>query len=181
MMLSCLLCLIYFNILYSFFEKVVRLTLSNLPIKKCKNYVDLFYLLQDNLWSKITTDHNWHIKQNIEHDFCERTPQIEKLLLFPRKMLVGKAMYIKVTSTNLKLCYTLSGPMACCPFCDCQLLLMLQSLQVKKTSLINPFNNFLAGFVADKQDFCRLNKLVLSTSRLSFFNSKVFDWSWSLL
>ena len=93
MMLSCLLCLIYFNIPYSFLEKVVRLTLSNLPIKKCKSYVNLF---------------------------------------FPRKMLVGKAMYIKVTFTNLELCYTLSGPMACCPFSNCKLLLMLQVLQVKK-------------------------------------------------
>ena len=24
-----------------------------------------------NLWGKITTDHNWHIKQNMGHNFCE--------------------------------------------------------------------------------------------------------------
>ena len=132
-MLSCLLYLNYFNIPFSFLEKVVRLTLSNLPINNWKSFLNLFLpFSRYNLWSKITADHNWHIKQNMEHDFCKRTPQIEKLLFFPRKMLVGKAMHIKVISTNLELCYTLSGPMVCCRFSECQLLLMLQALQVEK-------------------------------------------------
>ena len=35
--------------------------------------------------------------------------------------MVGKTMNIKVTLKNLVLCYKWSGPMACCPFDDCQI------------------------------------------------------------
>ena len=70
-----------------------------------------------SLPGKITTDHYWHMKQFMEHDLCERTNKlIEKLLFFPRKMLVGIGMNIKVTCTHLILCCTWSGLMARCPF-----------------------------------------------------------------
>ena len=44
-----------------------------------------------NLQGKITTDHNWHIKQNIEHDLCERTPQIKSNVIFSKKNVGWKS------------------------------------------------------------------------------------------
>ena len=44
-----------------------------------------------NLQGKITTDHNWHIKQNIEHDLYERTPQIKSNVIFSKKNVGWKS------------------------------------------------------------------------------------------
>ena len=132
-----------------------------------------------NLWSKITTDRNWHIKQNMEHDFCERNKL--KSCYFPKKNVSWKSNLYKsnIHKTCIVLHFVWSNGLLL--FFWLSVAFDVASSAGEKTSLINPFNNFLAGFVANKQDFCRLNKLVLFTFRLSFCNSKVFDWSWSLL
>ena len=91
-----------------------------------------------------------------------------KVVIFPRKMLVGKAIYIKVTFTKLALCYTLSGPMACCPFSDCQLHLMSQALPVKKPAWSTHSTIFLQDLLPVSRIFVGWTSWFYSSSDFHF-------------
>ena len=159
-MLPCLPCLICFNIPFSFFEKIIRLTWSNLPIKKWKSYLNLLYLFQDTTYEakKLLT-----IIDTLNEIW---SMTIVKVVIFPKKNVSWKSNKYKsnIQKTWLVLHFVWFNGLL--PFFRLSVPFDVASCVEEKTSLINPFNNFLGGFVADEQDFCSFNKPVFSTCRL---------------